>query len=91
MLGGGLALKGVMDMLKGHFGKGLAPYKANVLTSVYSGLQRPAQAIANSPLPEALAHRMLQKEEDYSVPEAVPADVPPEVAQRILAMTRKGK
>lgn len=49
-----MILKGALSHIHGAFGKTAAPYKANILTSVLSGLQRPAMAFSETGIPALL-------------------------------------
>ena len=53
-IGAPMILKGLLSHAHGAFGKTAAPYKANVLTSIFSGLQRPAVAISETGVPYVL-------------------------------------
>ncbi len=52
-----MILKGLFSTGKGMFGRTAAPYKANVLTSLYSGLQRPATALGETVAPAMMGER----------------------------------
>lgn len=49
-----LLLKGTLSHIHGAFGKATSPYRANVLTSLYSKLQQPAAAAYRAGIPQEL-------------------------------------
>ena len=88
-VGGGLLLKGTLGWLGGQFGKAASPYKANVLTSVFSGMQQPAAAALRSGLPQSFGATLLggpatevDQADEFGPPEPIGPPPPAQVAKR---------
>lgn len=58
MVGGGLILKGALDVARGQLGKATAPLRSNLATSINLGLQKPLNALSQSELAQLTAAKL---------------------------------